>query len=139
MTLRWLLRILFVSFATVFALMAYDWAIKSGVTGEWNGEIALIYATIAAVVSSGIIFFEARFQHHLAREIVAIAFGLAAGLFVTGLLLAIAIAFVLPSTQGDIIEAFRHIQMWVPLAMTAICYIAVTVVLQTKGDFRFLV
>jgi uncharacterized protein YacL len=100
--------------------------------------MAAIYAGIAWFVAVGIVFFEARFQRNLAREMVAIAFGLAAGIMVSSFLLLITLVFVLPSTNGDVGKAFEYIQMWVPLIMTAVCYMAVTIVLQTKGDFRFL-
>ncbi len=135
MSMRWLLRMLFVTFATVFALLAYD-AVRG--SDPWDMQIAAIYAALAAVTAAGIVFFEARFQHDLARGIVAIAFGLAAGLMVTCLVIAIVVVFVMPSAGGAY-AAFRSIQMYVPLIMTALCYLSVTLVLQTKDDFRFLV
>lgn len=135
MTLRWLLRALFVTFATGFALQAYD-----VVYGDqaWEDErIPVLYAAIAAVVASGIVFFEARFQRNLAREIVAVAFGIAAGIVVSFFVIALMVVFVLPR-EGSLGGAFGAIQSWIPLIMTAVCYVAVTIVLQTKGDFRFL-
>lgn len=136
MTVRWLLRILFVIFTTGFSLMVY-----SAVYGDKafdTFEIPLLYACIAAVVASGIVFFEARFQRSLAREIVAVAFGLAAGIFVTFFVIALMVIFVLPA-EASIADAFARIQDWIPLIATAVCYVSVTIVLQTKGDFRFLV
>ncbi|MFH0910010.1 MAG: PIN/TRAM domain-containing protein [Planctomycetota bacterium] len=135
MGVRWLLRLLFVTGATAFALMAYD-----AVAGEgaWDPQIAMLYAAVAAVTSAGIVFFEARFQRELARGIVAAAFGLAAGIVVSCFTIAIVVVFVLP-TEGSVPAAFERIQIYVPLIMTAFCYMGVTLVLQTRNDFRFLV
>ncbi len=134
MTIRLLLRILFVIFATGFTLqacnLAYDW--------EDNATIPLIYTAITMVCAIALVFFESRFQRSIVREIVAIAFGLAAGIVVSLFTIGIIIIFVLPS-EGDLTSAFERIQIWIPLIMTAICYISVTIVLQTRGDFRFLV
>ncbi|MFW5858140.1 MAG: PIN/TRAM domain-containing protein [Planctomycetota bacterium] len=135
-TLRWLLRLLFVTFATGFALQLHDTIYKDA--GEAQEEVAFLYAATAALVAAAIVFFEARFQRGLAREIVAVVFGLAAGLVVTGVVIALVVVFVLPS-EGDIAAAFRRIQPAMPLVATALCYVAVTIVLQTKGDFRFLI
>ncbi|MHC4872587.1 MAG: PIN/TRAM domain-containing protein [Planctomycetota bacterium] len=136
MTLRILLRILFIIFATGFALQACN-----AVYGDkaWDDKtIPVIYAAIAAVVAMAIVFFESRFQRSLVREIVAIAFGLAAGIIVSVFVIGLTIAFVLPA-EATLNAAFSRIQIWIPLMMTAICYISVTIVLQTRGDFRFLV
>jgi uncharacterized protein YacL len=51
---------------------------------------------------------------------------------------ALIVIVVLPA-EGTLTAAFARIQIWIPLIMTAICYMSVTIVLQTKGDFRFLV
>lgn len=135
-TLRWLLRLLFVTFATGFALQAYE--VVYG-PGAWRNEtVAMLYAAIAAVVAAGIVFFEARFQRSLAREIVAVVFGLAAGIVVSVFLVGLMVVFVLPAEQ-TVQAAFSRIQIWIPLITTATCYIGVTIVLQTKGDFRFLI
>lgn len=136
MTLRILLRILFIIFATGFALQACN-AVYGDKAWE-DATIPVIYAAIAAVVAIAMVFFESRFQRSLVREIVAIAFGLAAGIIVSVFVIGITIAFVLPA-EGSINAAFSRIQIWIPLMMTAICYMSVTIVLQTRGDFRFLV
>ena len=133
--LAWLLRILFVAFATTFAVQTYD-AVKAP-NSDWDQNIALLYAGVAAGVAVLMVFFEARFQKRLVRDLVAAAFGLVAGIVVTAFIVLLLVVLVLPS-QETLGDAFLSIQFLLPLVITAVCYLSVTIVLQTKGDFRFL-
>ncbi|MBN1257929.1 MAG: PIN/TRAM domain-containing protein [Planctomycetes bacterium] len=140
MTLRLLLRILFITFVAAFAFQVYCTLNPESTDPNYLGypPQAPIYSAIAAVIAFGIVFFEARFQRNLAREIVAIAFGLVTGIVVTSFVIALLIVFILPR-QFTFADSFIAIRDWIPLITITICYVAVTIVLQTKGDFRFLV
>ncbi len=140
MALKILLRILFVVFAAAFALNALQVAYK----GEMSDRYAYFYTGIATLVALGLVFFEWRYQRDIVREMVATVAGLAAGLVITTLIVIITVAFFLPSaTEITLAEvfatAFGRVQPWIPLILVTSCYVAVTVVLQTRNDFRFLV
>lgn len=146
MILKILLRLLFISFTVAFVVNAYAVAVKEKV----DYTVAVLIALITAIVASSLVLFEWRYQRKLAREMVAVFFGLAAGLCITVLLVLISLAFFLPSavetlsTTGPLnlgeafAYAFWQIQPWIPLLLVACCYIAISIVLQTRSDFRFL-
>ncbi len=141
-----LLRILFVVFVPSVAIKALTM-----VYGEDKLSPSEVYAYIAVstVFAIAVVIYEWRFQKEIVRDLVAIVFGTATGLMVSVLIVMIAVAFFLPSSvtlsgsplplSEAFTQAFWRVQPWIPLILLACCYIAITVVLQTKGDFRFLV
>jgi len=143
--LKVLLRILFVVFVPAVAINAL-----SIVYGDkLNPDEAYMYTAVAGVFALAVVIYEWRFQQEIVRDLVAIVFGTAVGLLVSLLIVLIVLAFFLPSSVtleglplplGEAFtQAFWRVQPWIPLILLACCYISITVVLQTKGDFRFLV
>lgn len=143
MILKVLLRILFVVFSAWFAVTALQ---VGGGADANDFNVTLLYTAVATVFSLGVVFYEWRFQRGVVRELVAIVFGMATGLAVSALLILMMIAFFMPSAsqaESDIgtalTAAFWMVKPWIPLVLLACCYIAITVVIETKDDFRFLV
>ncbi len=148
MILKILLRILFVTFVVGFVVNAYTVA---------YGEMAdygylILYAIISTIIAGLFVYFEWRLQRNLVKEMVAVVFGIAGGLAVTVLLVMVAFLFLLPSTAvaevgaghmvtlaGAVVLTLEQIQPWVPLLMILCLYSGITIVLQTKDDFRFLI
>lgn len=148
MILKILLRILFITFVVGFVVNAYSVA---------YGEMAdypymVLYALVSAVIAGLFVYFEWRLQRSIVRELVAVIFGMAGGLAVTALLAMIAIVFLVPSIALGEIEAGRvvtlagalvltleQIQPWIPLVLVLCMYSGITIVLQTRDDFRFLI
>lgn len=142
MIMKILLRVLFVVFLPFFAVQAYRLAEPETL----NNQVEWLYMGISFLVAIAIVIFEWRFQREIVREMVAIVFGLAAGLVISTLLTLILIAFFLPSginASFDITlafaKAFWTLRPWIPMILVACCYICITVVLQTRNDFRFLI
>jgi len=135
MVLHFLLRILFVVFTTTFALQALSAAYK----GEPDYREAYLYTLVAAVFAAGIAFAEWRFfRLRAARGLVAILFGLAGGVAVSAMLVLLTVLFLRPASES-FEDAFWRIQPYIPLLLVSCCYLAITTVLRTKDDFRFLI
>lgn len=139
MLLKILSRILFVNFLAFFAVQAYRIAYRDEISAGVEGSNAeLMFMAVTIIFGLLVVFFEWRFQKSLAREVVAIAMGLAGGLIVSAFLIIIAFAFVLP-IKSSVTDAFWVLSPWIPVILVACCYVAITLVMQTKSDFRFLI
>jgi len=89
----------------------------------------LVAALAAAVVSLEVVFQ----QRHL-RTVVAVVVGLVAGLIVTAVIIGVSLLFI----HEEDVTRLNAIRPFVPLIALFCCYIAVTIVLQTKDQFRFI-
>ena len=139
-------RLLFVAFAVIFAVYTYVWSVNK--EPEFG---ALVEYTLASLLLSGALVIWEYFQlKNLARELVAVLFGMTAGLFAACLLLVIAGLFLVAynlvnstestaSISDAILAASWQIQFFMPLVLASCLYIGVTVVLQTRDNFRFLI
>ncbi len=143
MILKILLRVLFVAFTVTFAV--YTYVYSAGDTVDYT--VAVLYGLTALLISILLVLWEWRFQRGLVREFVAVIFGVAGGLIVTLMLIIIALLFslsgkVVNSPSIDVgtafVDALWNIQPYIPLMLAACLYLGITVVVQTRGDFRFL-
>ncbi len=137
-------RLLFVVFAVIFAVYTYVLSVDK------NPDFSdlLLYIIISMAFSGGLVVWERFYLKNLAREMVALMFGTTAGLFASGLFLVIAGLFLVPyniinapgtGNVGDaILRALWQVQFLSPLVLAACLYLGVTIVLQTRNDFRFL-
>lgn len=140
-------RLLFVVFAVIFALYTYVLSVDN----DPELKDLLLYIFISVIFSVGLVVWERFCLKNLAREMVALLFGITTGLFASGLILVIAGLFLVPynilntaeTTGGEvgpaILRALWQVQFITPLVLAACLYLGVTVVLQTRNDFRFLI
>lgn len=140
-----LIRVLFAVFVMTFATYLFSY---TGASDEGFEAAALRFGLISILIASVVVVWEWRFQRNLVRELVAVIFGIVAGTFAAGLLLAIALLFMVPhqvTVLGEtdlsqaLINSLIAVQIWIPILLASCLYIGITVVLQTRGDFRFLV
>lgn len=99
MALKILVRVLFVTFMSTFVLNAY---LVATPRAEIDYKVAVLYTITAAFFAAAVVIFEWRFQKDIVRELVALVFGLAAGLLVTSLIVLILMAFFIPSAASVI-------------------------------------
>lgn len=147
MILKVLVRVLFVVFLTAVFLNVLQ--VTSG--SQLGPAEAYAYTALAAIIGTALVLFEWHYQHIVAREIVAVVFGMAAGLSVSVLVVIIALAMFMGaettlSPAGEInnlghsfANAFMTVRPYIPLIVMTACYTAITIVLKTRNDFRFLV
>lgn len=137
-------RLLFVVFAVIFAVYTYVLSVNK----DPDFGALILYIIISMAFSGGLVVWEWFHLKNLAREMVALMFGTTAGLFGAGLFLVIAGLFLVPyniinapgtGNVGDaILRALWQVQFLSPLVLAACLYLGVTIVLQTRNDFRFL-
>lgn len=139
-------RIAFIALTMVFAVYTYVISTR----GEVDYQVIVLYSGLSFLIATGAVVWEWRYQRQLARELVAMLMGVSAGLFTTLIVLVIAVLFLMPSqslrNEGNIqtIEqafwaSLWDLQLWVPLLLSVCIFVGVTVVLQTRNDFRFLI
>ncbi|GHT07283.1 PIN/TRAM domain-containing protein [Planctomycetales bacterium] len=138
-------RVLFIAFMVLFSFYIYRMLNEDEM--HFRQMISVIVA--GAVVGIALVVWEWRFQRDLARQMVAILFGLTAGLFATVVVAAILMLVLVPynilqNPQAGTLDvalflALWQMQFWLPLILSACLYVGVTVILQTKDDFRFLI
>jgi uncharacterized protein YacL len=143
------LRALFILFLCWFSLKFYQLtnppeppadASVQAIT-QFHSELAKgrnLYAALAALFGGLVVWFEWRHQRRLAKELVALVFGLAAGLATSLVILLLLVTFYM-STAESVSAAFLSAQPWIPLLVLSCSYVGVTIVLQTRDDFRFLI
>lgn len=137
-------RLLFVVFAVIFAVYTYVLSVDK----DPDFINLVLYILISMTFAGGLVVWERYYLKNLAREMVALMFGTTAGLFAAGLVLVIAGLFLVPynilntigsGNIGDaILRALWQVQFLSPLVLAACLYLGVTIVLQTRNDFRFL-
>jgi uncharacterized protein YacL len=142
MALKLLLRLLFIVFVASFSV--YILTHVSPDPENIDPTVAALYAAVAGFIALALVLFEWRLQKYFARELVAVMVGLGAGLLLTALILLVTVAFYLPSVEGadffdSIGRAFEQIQPAIPLILAGCCYLCITIVIQTRNDFRFLI
>ena len=138
-------RFLFVAFTVVFAVYAYRVAVGDDIV---FGRLVTVLA-VSLLIGGLLVFWEWRFQRDFARQLVVILFGIAAGLLATLMLCAVLLLFLVPYNVLQTEEATTldkafyialwQLQFWLPLIISSCLYIGITVVLQTRNDFRFLI
>ncbi len=137
-------RLFFIIFAVIFAIYSYTLSVDKNPD---YGNL-LLYALASFLTSTALVFWEYHNLKSQAKELVAVVFGLTAGLIGTALIVIIITLFLVPynlledeklATVTDaIILAIWQIQFFLPLILATCLYIGVTIVLKTKDDFRFL-
>lgn len=139
-------RVAFIALTMVFAVYTYVISTR----GEVDYQVLVLYSGLSFLIATGAVIWEWRYQRQLAREIVAMLIGVTAGLFTTLIVLVIALLFLIPSqalrddTNIQTVEqafwaSLWDLQLWVPLLLSVFIFVGVTVVLQTRNDFRFLI
>lgn len=142
---RFIPRFLFVAFTVVFAVYVYR------VSSNDNVELHSLLAVIGGSLLAGgvLVLWEWRYQREFSRQLVATLFGLVGGLAATLAVSLILLLFLVPynvlqveevtSLEQALYKALWQLQYWLPLIISSCLYIGVTVVLQTRDDFRFLI
>ncbi len=133
------LRILFVGLAFAMGL-----GIREAVGGEppiLPGYFPYLVAGLAACV----VTVEKVFQKRYLRSMVAVFAGLVLGLFIT---IVFSLLFILLLPAGEdtamrtLVDEFVHrlkvVSPFIPVAARFICYMTITIVMQTRDQFRFI-
>ncbi len=107
--------------------------------------LAVFYAVCAALAAAGLVCVDIAFRRQFLRGFVSVVFGLVLGLVVSLVAVVLLCVFLLPvagSGEGGR-EAGQFmadvLQPVVPLVVLTSCYLAVSVVLRTKDEFRFVI
>ena len=85
-------RFLFVAFTVVFAVYAYRVSVGDDIV---FGRLVTVLA-VSFLIGGVLVFWEWRYQRDFARQLVAILFGIAAGLLATLMLCAVLLLFLVP-------------------------------------------
>jgi len=111
---------------------------------DFEKAIWLVFA--AFFIGIVVVAYEWRWQRQMAREMTAVIFGLALGLAASFILILFLIPLCMTDFTGRDLNfsssftlAFTRLQPIIPMIVIACAYIGITIVLQTRNDFRFLI
>jgi len=136
-------RLAFVILAGVAA-----WYVTSRLTSPpATSRESLLYALAAAAAAAALVGVDIAFRQQFLRSFVSVAFGVTLGILVAAILLALLAALLWPTIDigegpglgKEIKELIKLLQPVIPIVTLTSCYLAVSVVLRTKDEFRFIV
>jgi uncharacterized protein YacL len=130
-----MLHLLRIFFILVVLALTLPFAVREEVTGKGLTYVTL-YVLLPALVAFGIVLADILWQRKRLRGLSGLFFGVLAGLVLAYALNGIVHLFL--SVFPNLADA-PTVQLAISLADTAIVFLCVTIVIQTRDDFRFII